>query len=157
MPSCVSGRGCSGVDYLVVVVDDCDMIENFRCTTMCEAVEKMRSDGVSMMVPDNSLLHRDTALQRSRVWRGSEEVQTDNPVREARNVVPENYLEANVEDIKELEPGVMNTGNNQNMLDEVHESAVRMVKSSWHRTIPNWMCCSWLLANGCKSRFVDGR
>ena len=43
----------------------------------------------------------------------------------------ENYLEAKVEDIKELEAGVMNTGNNQNMLDEVYESAVRMVKSSW--------------------------
>ena len=102
----------------------------------------MRSDGVSMMVPDHSLLHRDTVLERSRVWRGSEERQAENPVREARNVVPENYLEAKVEDIKELEAGVMNTGNNQNMLDEVYESAVRRVKSNWEqrlRTIPNWM------------------
>ena len=31
--------------------------------------------------------------------------------------MPENYLEAKVEDIKELEAGVMNTKNNQNMLD----------------------------------------
>ena len=54
--TCVSGRGCSGVDYRVVGVEDFDMIENFRITTMCEAVEEMRSDGVSMMVPDNSLL-----------------------------------------------------------------------------------------------------
>ena len=45
--------------------------------------------------------------------------------------MPENYIEANVEDIKELEAGMMNTGNNQNMLDEVYESAVRKVKSSW--------------------------
>ena len=42
--------------------------------------------------------------------------------------MPENYLEANVKDIKKLEARVMNTGNNQN---EVYESAVRMVKSSW--------------------------
>ena len=84
-----------------------------------------------MMVPDHSLLHRDTVLERTRVWRGSEEIQTENPVREARNVVPENYLEAKVEGIKELETRVMNTGNNPNMLDEVYESAVRKVKSSW--------------------------
>ena len=45
--------------------------------------------------------------------------------------MPQNYLEAKVEDIKKLEARVMNTGNNQNMLDEVYESAVRMVKSSW--------------------------
>ena len=52
-------------------------------------------------------------------------------MREARYVVPENYLEAKVEDIKELEAEVMNMGNNQNVLDEVYESAERMVKSSW--------------------------
>ena len=74
--TCVSGRGCSGVDYCVVGVEDFDMIENLRITT-CEVVEEMRSDGVSMMVPDHSLLHRDTVLQRSRVWRGSEEIQTE--------------------------------------------------------------------------------
>ena len=32
--TCVSGRGCSVVDYCVVGVDDFDMIENFRTTTM---------------------------------------------------------------------------------------------------------------------------
>ena len=64
MPSRVSGRGCSMVDYCVVGMDDRDIIENFRTTKMCEAVEEMRSDGVSMMVPDHSLLHRDTVLQR---------------------------------------------------------------------------------------------
>ena len=37
----------------------------------------------------------------------------------------------------------MNTGNNQNMLDEVYESAVLRVKTGKqrHRTIPNYMCC----------------
>ena len=129
--TCVLGRGCSVVDYRVVGVNDCDMIENFRTTTMCEAVEEMRSDGVSMMVHDHSLLHRDTALERLRVWCESEEVQTENPVRAARYVVSENYLETKVEDIKELEARVMNTGNNQNMLDEVYERAVRRVKNSW--------------------------
>ena len=108
---------------------------------MCEPVEEMRSDGVSMTVPDHSLLYWDTVLERSRVWRGSEEIQTENPVREARYVVPENYLEAKVEDIKELEAGVMNTGNSQNMLDEVYECAVRAVGKQRLRTIPNWMCC----------------
>ena len=126
--TCVSGRVCSVVDYRVVRVEDCDMIENFRT---CEAVKEMRSDGVTMTVPEHSLLHQDTVLERSRVWRESEEIQTETPVREARYVVPENYLEAKVEDIKKMEARVMNTGNNQNMLDEVYESAVRMVKSSW--------------------------
>ena len=31
--TCVSGRGCSVVDYRVVGMDDCDMIENFRNQT----------------------------------------------------------------------------------------------------------------------------
>ena len=35
--------------------------------------------------------------------------------------MPENYLETKVEDIMELEAKVMNSGNNQNMLDEVYE------------------------------------
>ena len=73
-----------------------------------------------------------------------------------RYVVPENYLEAKVEKleakvekleakvekleakvekleakVEKLDAGVMNTGNNQNMLDEVYESALRRVKSSW--------------------------
>ena len=38
--TCVSGRGCLVVDYRVVGVDDCDMIENFRCTTICESLRK---------------------------------------------------------------------------------------------------------------------
>ena len=74
-------------------------------------------------------------LDRSRVWREIEEIQTETPVREARYVVPVNYLEAKVEGIKELEARVMNTGNNQNMLDEVYESALRRVKSSWEAEV----------------------
>ena len=46
------------------MVEDFDMIENFRTTTMCEAVEEMRSDGVGIRVPDHSLLHWDTVLER---------------------------------------------------------------------------------------------
>ena len=38
--SCVSGRFCSVVDYRVVGVDDCDMIENFRITTIWESLRK---------------------------------------------------------------------------------------------------------------------
>ena len=156
--TCVSGRFCSVVDFYVVGVEDFDMIENFRTTTMCEAVEEMRSDGVSMTVPDHSLLYWDTVLERSTVWRGSEEIQAENPVRVARYVVPENYLEAKVEDIKELEAGVMNTGNNQNMLDEVYECAVRMVKSSWEAEAQDHSkldVLQRLLANGCKLKCVD--
>ena len=155
--TCVSGRFCSVVDFCVVRVEDFDMIENFRTTT-CEAVEEMRSDEVSMTVPDHSLLYWDTVLERSTVWRGSEEIQAENPVREARNVVPENYLEAKVEDIKELEAGVMNTGNNPNMLDEVYECAVRMVKSSWEAEAQDHSkldVLQRLLANGCKLNCVD--
>ena len=82
--TCVLGRGCSVVDYHVVGVKDFDRIENFRITTMCEAVEEMRSDGVSMMVHDHSLLYWDTVLEKSSVWRESEEIQTETLVREAK-------------------------------------------------------------------------
>ena len=37
---CVPGRDCSGVDYCVVWVDDCDMIENFRITTIWKSLRK---------------------------------------------------------------------------------------------------------------------
>ena len=54
--TCVSGRGCSVVDYCVMDAEELDMIENFRVTTMCEAVEEMRLAGVAVRVPDHSLL-----------------------------------------------------------------------------------------------------
>ena len=38
--TCVSGWFCSVVDYRGVGVDDCDMIENFRITTVWESLRK---------------------------------------------------------------------------------------------------------------------
>ena len=55
-------------------------------------------------------------LERSTVWHESEEIPTEASVREARYVVPENHLEAEVEDIEKLEVRVMNIENNQNVL-----------------------------------------
>ena len=37
---CVSGRFCSVVDFCVVGVEDFDMIENFRITTIWESLRK---------------------------------------------------------------------------------------------------------------------
>ncbi len=34
--TCVSGRGCSVVDYCIVGKEDFDMIEGFKVTTMSE-------------------------------------------------------------------------------------------------------------------------
>ena len=49
---------------------------------MCEAVEEMKLDGVAVMIPAHSLLHRDIVLESSRVWCESEGIQTETPVRE---------------------------------------------------------------------------
>ena len=49
---------------------------------MCETVEKMRLDGVAVMIPAHLLLHGDIVLESSRVWYESEGIQTETPVRE---------------------------------------------------------------------------
>ena len=71
-----------------------------------------------MSVPDHPLLPWHIVLERSTVWHAyeSEEIPTEASVREARYVVPENHLEAKVEDIEKLEASVMNIENNQNVL-----------------------------------------
>ena len=53
------------VDYCVVEAEELDMIENFRITTMSEAVEEMRLAGMAMRVPDHSLLQWDIVYWRT--------------------------------------------------------------------------------------------
>ena len=64
-----------------------------------------------------------------------------------------------MQDIKNQEARVMNIGNNQNMLDEVYESAVRMVKSSWEAEAQDHSkldaCVAEVVGQWCKSKCVD--
>ena len=45
--TCVSGRGCSVVDYFIVGKEDFGMIERFEVMTMSEVVEEMGCEGVA--------------------------------------------------------------------------------------------------------------
>ena len=52
----ISGRGCSVVDYCIIVgKETLDMLKCFKVTTMSESVEEMRCKKVVMRVPDHSL------------------------------------------------------------------------------------------------------
>lgn len=42
--TCVSGRGCSVVDYCIVGKKDFGMIESFKVMTMSEVAEEMRCE-----------------------------------------------------------------------------------------------------------------
>ena len=126
--TCVSGRGGSVVDYCVVEMENLDMIKNFRVTTMCEAVQEMRIDGVAMRVPDHSPLQWDIALESVGGWWEKEEKQSETPQKKTRWIVPENYLEDSIEAIRRLETRVMKV-DSQETLDEVYEEVVRLLKS----------------------------
>ena len=127
--TCVSGRGGSVVDYCVVEAEELDMIENFRITTMSEAVEEMRLAGMAMRVPDHSLLQWDIVLENLGGGCERDEKQMETPRSKTRLIVPENYLEDSLEDIRRLEARVMKVGNNQEALDEVYEEVVRVLKN----------------------------
>ena len=53
--ACISGRGCSVVEYCIAGKEDFGIIEGFKVTTMSEVVEEMRSEGVATRVTDHSL------------------------------------------------------------------------------------------------------
>ena len=51
--TCVSGRGCSVVDYCIVGKEYLGMIEGLKVMIMSEVVEKMRCEGVATKVLDH--------------------------------------------------------------------------------------------------------
>ena len=74
-------------DYCVVEVENLDMIENFKVTTMCEAVQEMRgrwggNEGARPLT---------TTVGYCIGERGGQKKET--PQRKTRCIVPENYLE----------------------------------------------------------------
>ena len=60
--TCVSGRGCSVVDYCIVGKKDFGLMEGFKVMTMSEVVEVMRCEGVATRVHDHSLMHWEVAV-----------------------------------------------------------------------------------------------
>ena len=61
--TCVSGKGCSVVDYCLVENEKFSMIESFKVTNMSESVEKMGCKGVVTRIPDHSLLPWEMSLK----------------------------------------------------------------------------------------------
>ena len=59
--TCVSGKGCSVVDYCLVSKENFHIIENFKVTTMSESVEEMDCRGVVTRTPDQSLMSWEVA------------------------------------------------------------------------------------------------
>ena len=70
---------------------------------MSEAVEEMRLAGMAMRVPDHSLLQWDIVLENLGGGCERDEKQMETPRSKTRLIVPENYLEDSLEDIRRLE------------------------------------------------------
>lgn len=64
---------------------------------MCEAIQERRVAGEVTRVPDHSLLEYDFAVEDLGGWFENDEKVTKNPQRKTRLIVPENYLENEVE------------------------------------------------------------
>ena len=96
--TCISGRGCSVVDYGIVGKEDFGMIEGFKVMTMSEVVEEMRCEGVATRVPDHSLMHWEVAVDWEREVKG----EAGEAVVEKRYRVPEGYLDDEVGRVRML-------------------------------------------------------
>ena len=121
--TCISGRGCSVVDYCVVGNEHLNMIESFKVTTMSESVEEMRCKGAVTRIPDHSLVAWEIGVD----WVGEREEEVEGGV-EKRFRVPEGYLESEVERVRRLRERVMAAGKDQVVIDEVYEELVKMMK-----------------------------
>ena len=53
---CVSGKGCSVVNYCIVGAEYFGLIDNFRVVTMLECINEMKCKGEVTRVPDHSLI-----------------------------------------------------------------------------------------------------
>jgi len=125
MFTCVSNKGRSVVDYCVVGVENFDTIHDFRVTTMRESIDEMRLKGEVTRVPDHSLVQREMLMNgvEHKDGKGSQDSN------KKRYVVPENYLEANVEDIRRLAQRVASMGKDQKAIDEVYDELVGIMNS----------------------------
>ena len=108
--TCVSNRGCSVVDYCVVVAENFSLINNFRAITMAECIDEMQCLGHVTRVPDHSLVHWEV----SGGWAVDKIPEEKNQrVYRMRKRVPESYLEKEVERVKLLTRRVMEAGADQ--------------------------------------------
>ena len=125
MFTCVSNRGRSVVDYCVVGVENFDMIHDFRVTTMRESIDEMRLKGEVTRVPDHSLVQWEVLMNgvEHKDGKGSQDSN------KKRYVVPENYLEANVEDIRRLAQRVASMGKDQKAVDEVYDELMGIMNN----------------------------
>ena len=121
---CVSGRGSSVVDYCIVGAENLGLISNFKVATMSESIETMKLVGVATRVPDHSI------LQWEVVRDGVSEVAMEEKPPEVRKkyVVPENYLQNEIEIIRGLENKLKRVEKEQKVLDEIYEEIVVVLK-----------------------------
>ena len=124
--TCVSGKGCSVLDYCIVGAEYCDLINNFRVVTMLECINEMRCKREVIRVPDHSLVQWEVMV-------GSMEVKVEEEgqqVGKMRKIVPENYLQKEEEksEIEALTSRVMQAGANQKEIDDVYEELVEVIK-----------------------------
>ena len=124
--TCVSGKGCSVLDYCIVGAEYFGLINNFRVVTMLECINEMRCKGEVIRVPDHSLVQWEVMV-------GSMEVKVEEEgqqVGKVRKIVPENYLQKEEEksEIEALTSRVMQAGANQKGIDDVYEELVEVMK-----------------------------
>ena len=87
--TCVSGKGCSVVDYCIVGAEYFDLINNFRVVTMLECIDEMRCKGKVTRVPDHLLVQWEVVVGSMKVKVEEEGHQLDK----LRKIVPETYLQ----------------------------------------------------------------
>ena len=124
--TCVSGKGCSVVDYCIVGAESFDLIDNFRVVTMLECIDEMQCKREVIRVPDHSLVQWEVMV-------GSMEVKVEEEgqqVGKMRKIVPENYLQKEVEksEIEALTSKVMQAGASQKEIDDIYEELVEVMK-----------------------------
>ena len=126
--TCVSGKGCSVVDYCLVSKENFHIIENFKVTTMSESVEEMDCRGVVTRTPDHSLMSWEVATD----WvSGMEEGKEEGELKDGmvkRYAVPEGYLEGEVERVRLLTDKVETAGNDQEVIDEIYGELTEMMR-----------------------------
>ena len=101
------------------------MIHDFRVTTMRESIDEMRLKGEVTRVPDHSLVQWEMLMNgvEHKDGKGSQDSN------KKRYVVSENYLEANVEDIRRLAQRVVSMGKDQKAIHEVYDELVGIMNS----------------------------
>ena len=95
------------------------LVCNFTVITMSEGIDAMKLRGVSTRVPDHSLLQWDIVTDDVK-----EIVEERVPEMGKKYVVPENYLESKIENIRGLVNRLRSDVREEKMLDEIYEEIV---------------------------------